>query len=223
LLANHPGTARFVCEKIARRLVADEPPAAVVDAAVNAWNARKSDPRQLAYVVRAIFDASAGLDAGVRKAKRPFESMASLVRATGADLKPDGYLFWLMESQNYRQFSWPAPTGHPDRASAWLGASSILMRWNATRAVFGDDTSFAAVNPTALTPTAGKTTRQIVDDWVARLLPAPPAQTTLDNLYALLGLGKSPDVVPEGDANWVQYRVRLTVASIAMLNEFQYR
>lgn len=223
LLANHPGTARFMCEKLVRRLVADDPPAAVVDAAVAAWNARRSDAKQIGYVVRAIFEASAALDPSVRKAKRPFEFMASHVRATGAELKPDGFLFWLMESQNYKHFSWPAPTGHPDRAGAWTGASALLMRWNAALATNGSDTSFARFDPNAVVPIAGKTTRQLVDQWVARLLPTAPSAATLDNLYALLAIGKSADAVPEGDANWVLYRLRLTLTAIVMLNEFQYR
>ncbi len=223
ILANHPGTARFVCEKLARRLLSDDPPSAVVEAAVAAWNAGRNDPKQIAAVVRAIFDASAGLDDTVRKAKRPFELVASQLRAIDAAVKPDGYLFWLMESQNYKQFGWPAPTGHPDRAGAWLGASSLLVRWNTTQAVVNDDTSFVDFDPDAKVPIAGRTSRQIVDDWLARMLPALPAQATRDDLYALLANGKSPDVVPEGDSGWVRYRVRLTIASIAMLADFQYR
>jgi uncharacterized protein (DUF1800 family) len=223
ILANHPGTARFVCEKLVRRFVADEPPAAVIDAALTAWVANAQDPRQIAKVVRAIFESSAGLDASLRKVKRPFEAMVSQMRTTGAAVRPDGYLFWLMETQNYKHFTWPAPTGHPDRAGAWLSASGVLVRWNAARATSSNDTSFVAFDPNATVPVAGKTTRQIVDAWIDQLLGTPPAQATRDNLYALLALGKSPDAAPEGDANWVQYRVRLTITSIVMLPEFQYR
>jgi hypothetical protein len=145
------------------------------------------------------------------------------MRTTGAAVRPDGYLFWLMETQNYKHFTWPAPTGHPDRAGAWLSASGVLVRWNAARATSSNDTSFVAFDPNATVPVAGKTTRQIVDAWIDQLLGTPPAQATRDNLYALLALGKSPDAAPEGDANWVQYRVRLTITSIVMLPEFQYR
>ncbi len=223
LLAYHPGTARYVCEKLVRRLVADEPPAAVVDAAVAAWTRKQRDPRQIAAVVRAIFEASATLDASVRKVKRPFEAMASQMRATGAEVRPDDFLFWLMETQNYKHFTWPAPTGHPDHAGAWLSASGILVRWNAAHSASFGDTSFVVFDANARVPIAGKTSRQIVDDWLAALLPTPPPPATRENLYALLANGQSADVLPEGDTNWVQYRVRLTIASIVMLPEFQYR
>ena len=46
MLARHPGTAKFVCTKICRRLLSDEPPASLVDKAVQVWseNARCAGP-----------------------------------------------------------------------------------------------------------------------------------------------------------------------------------
>lgn len=223
ILAKHPGTAQHLRTKLARRLLADEPPAAVVSAAVTAWLAARESPTQIASVVRAIFDAGATLDGSVRKARRPFEAAAAQMRAIDAEVKPDGYLFWLMETQNYRQFGWPAPTGHPDVAGAWLGASSLLARWNAAQAIANKDTSFMTFDPDATIAINGRTSRQLVDEWLSRMMPVPPPQGMRDDLYALLANGKSPDLPPAGEADWVSYRMRLTIASIAMLADFQYR
>jgi hypothetical protein len=40
MLAHHPSTARFIATKLARRFVADEPPAAVIDAAAKTFSRR---------------------------------------------------------------------------------------------------------------------------------------------------------------------------------------
>jgi uncharacterized protein (DUF1800 family) len=50
-LAQHKNTRQFVCTKLVRFLVADEPPPAIVKAAVEAWGANKGNLRA---VVRAI-------------------------------------------------------------------------------------------------------------------------------------------------------------------------
>ena len=54
LLAAHPATARHLCTKLCRRLVADDPPASLVDQAVAVWNAKRDQPDQIAQTVKVI-------------------------------------------------------------------------------------------------------------------------------------------------------------------------
>ena len=52
LVASHPATARFVCTKLVRRLVADSPPTALVETATRIWRDNLHAPDQIAKVVR---------------------------------------------------------------------------------------------------------------------------------------------------------------------------
>jgi uncharacterized protein (DUF1800 family) len=58
LLANHPGTARHLCTKLCRRLIADSPPQSVIDAAVSVWMANVGAADQIKQVVRAILTSA---------------------------------------------------------------------------------------------------------------------------------------------------------------------
>ncbi len=66
LLARHPSTARFIATKLARRFVADEPPAALVDRAAAAFRATDGDLRE---VVRVIVTSPEFFAAETRRAK----------------------------------------------------------------------------------------------------------------------------------------------------------
>ena len=83
LLARHPSTARFIATKLARRFVADDPPAALVDRAARRFKDTDGDIRE---VVRTIVTSPEFLGDGYRRAKtkNPFEFVVSAVRATGA-------------------------------------------------------------------------------------------------------------------------------------------
>jgi uncharacterized protein (DUF1800 family) len=86
ILAAHPSTARFIAAKLARRFVADEPPAALVDRAAARFRSTGGDIRE---VVRTIvtspeFFAPAAYRA---KVKTPFEFVVSAVRATSAEVR----------------------------------------------------------------------------------------------------------------------------------------
>ncbi len=54
LLAMHPNTARYVCRKLCRRLISDNPPESIVEAAAVVFNDQWQAPDQLKQVVRTI-------------------------------------------------------------------------------------------------------------------------------------------------------------------------
>ncbi len=125
LLASHPGTARHLCEKIARRFLADAPDMALVDRLAAVFLAEAAAPDQIGRVIRALVLAPE-FEAGPAKLRRPFEFLAALYRATGADVDPveNGY-HWQLSRAGWRQHEFGPPTGHPDRIAAWTGASSL--------------------------------------------------------------------------------------------------
>ena len=86
LLATHPATARFISYKLARRFVADEPPAALVDRAAATFRETDGDIRE---VVRTIVTSPEFFAPEHRQAKvkTPFEFVVSAVRASGAEVE----------------------------------------------------------------------------------------------------------------------------------------
>lgn len=129
LLADHPGTARFVSRKLCRQFVADEPTDRLVAKVAKIFHATRKAPDQIAQVIKFIalsedFKASSG-----QKMARPFEATVSFLRATGADFTPTDQFLKNFEPTGRRLFSWRTPDGFPDRGAKWLGTNTIFERW----------------------------------------------------------------------------------------------
>ena len=125
MLAAHPGTARFLCTKIARRFLSDDPDPALVDRRTATYLATGDAPDQIAQVLRLLV-LSPEFAAPQQKLRRPFECLAALYRATGAEVKSSENGFhWQLVRAGWRQHEYGPPTGHPDRLGAWTGASTL--------------------------------------------------------------------------------------------------
>jgi uncharacterized protein (DUF1800 family) len=125
-LAAHPATARFVCSKLARHLVADEPPPALVARLVDAWRASDGD---LAAVTRTLVLAPEAWPAQSAKLKTPEEFVITSARllqlGDSAFQRPaDGGISVLGQ----RVQAAPSPAGWPDRAEDWLGPDAVWKR-----------------------------------------------------------------------------------------------
>jgi len=129
LLAAHPATARFVCTKLCRRLVADEPPAALVAAAVQVWTDNQKKPDQIKRVVAAIAKSKEMATTFGAKVKRPLELVASYARGAGIDLLTTSGLIGELDNSGQRLFGWAPPTGHPDNMDYWLSSHVLRHRW----------------------------------------------------------------------------------------------
>jgi uncharacterized protein (DUF1800 family) len=143
ILAHHQGTARYLCIKLCRRFIADEPPQSLVDNAVQVWMKHVDAPNQIAIVLRAIILSPAFSDLGPTKLKRPFEFLASFYRATGAEVSSPGLDYiWSLQKAGWMQHEFRPPTGHPDKAEYWANTNLIsgyvdlalnaLEDWNGT-------------------------------------------------------------------------------------------
>lgn len=171
LVHEHPATARHVCTKLVRRLVADNPPKRLVDRAVSVWRANLKSKDQIARVVEAIALSDEFGKTWGQKAKRPFEFVVSLLRASGTDYRPEPGLPWLALTMGERPFGWPTPDGPPDAAEPWLSANSMMGRWNAAFWLMSKGNPATAPDFAARTPDSVKTLGQAADFWAERLLP----------------------------------------------------
>jgi uncharacterized protein (DUF1800 family) len=139
-LARHPATARHLATKLCRRLVADEPPAALVSSTAAAY---LSGDTAITPMLRHVVGSSEFAASVGSKLRRPAESYAGMLRAVGATYdhslgtKGADTLVWPLQKQGHAPFEWHHPDGYPDTAAAWLGTGGLLGRWNTALAVAG--------------------------------------------------------------------------------------
>jgi uncharacterized protein (DUF1800 family) len=159
LLAKHPNTARYVCRKLCRRLIGDNPPESIVEQAAVVFNDQWQAADQLKQVVRTILLSSEFKDANNwgEKTKRPFELVAGAMRSCGGPAKklvrPDFTdwqanllngehfkfsldLYWMFSDTGQIPFSWTTPDGFPDTRPAWLGSTPLIMTWRLLNMMF---------------------------------------------------------------------------------------
>jgi uncharacterized protein (DUF1800 family) len=129
ILAAHPSTARFIATKLARRFVADDPPAALVDRAAARFRETGGNIRE---VVRTIVTSPEFFAPGAYRAKvkTPFEFVASAVRATSAEAFDAQLLVQTLRTLGMPLYGCQPPTGYADRADAWVNTGALLNRMN---------------------------------------------------------------------------------------------
>jgi uncharacterized protein (DUF1800 family) len=129
LLARHPSTAKFIATKLARRFIADDPPASVVNRAAEAFRRSDGDIRT---VVRAIVDSPEFFAPEVyqAKVKKPLEFAASALRVTNAETRMTPQLLRYLGRMGEPLFLAQPPTGYADVASSWISPDMLLTRMN---------------------------------------------------------------------------------------------
>lgn len=127
IVTAHPSCARYVAWKLCRRFIADEPPAAAVDATARAFAASRGDIRT---TLRALFATPEFLAPETRggKFKRPFHFIVSALRATNAETDAGRPLVDYLLRLGHAPFRYPTPDGYPEEATHWQ--STLLWRWN---------------------------------------------------------------------------------------------
>ena len=223
-LAEHPGTARYISRKLARRLIGDNPPQEVVDAAARVFLEQRKSPDQLKQVVRTILLSEAFAQTWGDKIKRPFEVYVSMLRATNAQLNPDksGDILWQLWQLGQPLFGRIPPDGYPDSKEAWSGTSSLLERWRWAQGLAGDWWG-EAIKSEVVKQTQTRKPKEVLDFWVRRALGrplAPQSQTAITAFMNELRSGKLDEAVNDEDAKWF---IPLTVAAVLSSPDFQWR
>jgi uncharacterized protein (DUF1800 family) len=209
LVAHHPGTARYVCRKLCRRFVQDDPPPALVEKAAKVFrdNARSDD--QLLKVTRAILLSEEFTAASGRKFKRPFDYVAGILRLTGAEFTPTDDFLRNYERAGQKLFSWRTPDGTPDTREKWASANSLLERWRLTNQILGGQFKNDARIGTLEGKPIGATDH--LATWERRIFPAGISPGTRNAVLAYLG--DKPD----------EARGRMAVALLFQSPEYQWR
>jgi uncharacterized protein (DUF1800 family) len=124
-LAARPQTARFICGKLARHFVADDPPPALTDRLTRAWTSSGGD---LARVAEALVSAPEAWDPTPRKFKTPYEFLISSWRAADAAPRDIGVLAPILTGLGQKPFSAPSPKGWPEETEAWAAPDALVKR-----------------------------------------------------------------------------------------------
>ena len=124
-LAAKPQTARFICGKIARHFVADDPPPALVARLEAAWTSSRGD---LSKVAEALIAAPEAWSPAPGKFKTPYEFIVSSYRAAGG--QPQGFQQFgpILTALGQKPFSAPSPKGWPEDAQSWAAPDAIVKR-----------------------------------------------------------------------------------------------
>jgi uncharacterized protein (DUF1800 family) len=221
MLAGHPGTAAFVTEKIARRLLADDPDPALVQRLSEVFLTHSDAPDQIAQVIRALV-MSPEFDTPPSKIRRPFEFLMAFYRAAGAQIdNPENAYHWQLSRAGWRQHDFGPPTGHPDRLAAWTGASSLNRLIDL--ALYGLDDWFGAARVDLATlDREDETGRDFLARHAARLSPAAAEGIAQELGVAFFGdtLDDSIAAVPPEDR---QGAAQTALAFAALTPEFLFR
>lgn len=222
LLATHPGTARFIARKLCRRLVTDDPPESLVEAAAQVFHDNVDAPDQIKRTVEVILRSDTFKSTWGEKIKRPFAFAIGVLRATNAEFLPSNE--WNRNFQRMGQaiFGRPSPDGYPDTRDAWISTTSILQRWRLTNDIVENWIDDLTVDIVAETPTDLRTPNALADYWIERILGREmhPAENR-EEIVDFLAQGRNPDYDLPDDLR--QTRLPRAVILICVSPDFQLR
>jgi uncharacterized protein (DUF1800 family) len=177
-LATHPKTATFIATKLTRRLVADNPPPAMVQRAAATFEKTNGDIRE---VIRAIVTSDEFLGPSFRaaKVKTPLEFVVSSIRATGADVRNARDLTQRISNMGMPLYLHQPPTGYKDTAEEWISTSALLERMN-----FALDLSGGRVRGVRLAQGAAGADTRTIEGVAARLVPGGLSENSKKTLEA---------------------------------------
>ena len=231
MLAHRPETARFISTKLARRFIADEPPASVVEQASRTFMRTNGDIREVVRTIlmSAEFRAPQTIRA---KIKKPFELVASSLRAVNAAFEDrQAYASLLTGNNNYitrmgeRMYTYEAPDGNPDVGPAWMNSNALLLRLDFANALAANripgvksDLAYAQALLTELglprpTPQQIESVRAMLE---AAAAPAAATAAAGGNTM-MMGAGQTASATPKVDP------AALTVAAMLGSPQFQKR
>ncbi len=243
-IASHPRVAKFICKKIIRRFLADDPSQELIDSAAAVFRANWQQPDQIKRTLRHILLSNASFNNWGQKSRRPFEAVVAAMRTLDTDFTMrlghdrSNDINWLMTATGHHPYEWPAPNGYPDRDVAWSGTSSFVGTWRLLGWFTEASDGTVPLAPILATtrsglPAAQWTARRLAEFWCQRLLGYQPGAARSVALVAFMAQNGDPDtyVITDTDAwaasdpkrHYNQQRLRSMVALILMSPEFLAR
>src|SRR6266700_552756 len=129
MLSKNPATAKFVCTKLARRFVADDPPPLLVKKMAQTFLESDGD---IKAVLRTMLQAEEFWSPAVyrKKVKTPLEFVVSAIRATGTQVQNPMPLVQALNKMGMPLYQMQPPTGYSTKAETWMNSDALLDRLN---------------------------------------------------------------------------------------------
>lgn len=185
-LTEHPAAARFISTKLARRFLADDPPAEIIEKAALTFERTHGDIRAVLRVILLDGLDPKGLPRPLgSKYKRPNNFIASALRAFNAETDGGEAVQDFILRMGQVPFNWPTPDGYPDRAQAWQG--NLMPRWQFAFALARNEMKGTEIDLPKLMDTVGtKTLEESADQIASLLLGSPLEPSARDELLTAL-------------------------------------
>jgi uncharacterized protein (DUF1800 family) len=150
LLAHHQSTAKFISRKIAVRFVSDNPPEALVNKMIKAFNEKDGSVKD---ILIAMVSASEfwSVTSVREKTKSPFEVAINAVRSLHANITQPYQLYNWVNKMGEKKYYYQAPTGFPDKGQYWINTGALLNRMNFGLALASGRIPGIKINLAALT------------------------------------------------------------------------
>jgi uncharacterized protein (DUF1800 family) len=191
LVAYHPATARHIARKLCQRLIADDPPQAVIDAAAATFYANRKSSKQISRTIRTIVMSPEFSDPALwgSKVRRPFELVVASMRSAGCDhtfreddpTNTSNDFINVYAPAGQRLFNWRPPDGYPDNREHWQGSNTMVQAWRTIdwltdREATNDANRVMRIVDITLANIAGNpTARELVEFWCTWILGYSPA------------------------------------------------
>lgn len=223
LVAAHPGTARHLCKKILLRFMGENYPETLLTKATAVWMDNLNAPDQIKKVLEVIFTSEEFMGYTDAKVKRPYEFIVSIARTTKAEFTPTMMLQWITMGMGYKPFMWPAPTGHPDKDSYWIGPGAMVTRWKTGGTIlYWKEMGVFHYNFSEQTPEAYSYS-QIVDFWSEKITGGKLHEKYRTKVANVFSQGESIDLVPNLSVNDMEKRLTTLAQFLISTPDFQIR
>ncbi len=126
ILSSHPSTSRFICKKLIRFFVTDQPSSASIDQCSEVFRSSSGD---IGKVVSAILHSRQFHSRKVyhAKVKTPLEFTAGILRNLPV-YPTEWHLRKSMDAMDMRPFHFPLPTGWPETGEKWVSSNQLMQR-----------------------------------------------------------------------------------------------
>ncbi len=124
-LAKHTSTARHIATKLARHFVADDPPAAAIDALEKSY---RTSGGRLPALHETLISLEAAWRPEPQKFKSPNEFFLSALRCAGLARIDRTRLVSAYGLLGQAPYQAPSPEGWPDDAASWAGPDAVIKR-----------------------------------------------------------------------------------------------
>lgn len=221
ILANHPGTGRYIARKLCRRFISDTPPERIVAEAAAVFTANTTASEQLTQVVRTILLSPECRSTWGEKIKRPFELFCSVLRATNAEFSPPSNMWWYNQT-GHPLFSWHPPNGYPDSKEDWSSTMPMLQRWRLINRIMTGGAEGVQFDILAHSPSPSSA-NQLADLWINLILGRPMSSTDRQEIINFMADGRGEHIAFDLTVEEHAERLVHMVGLILLSPDFQFR